>query len=158
MSYCREINHWLIRVQNGENFKNSKYPFWGVKKGKNGCIKSIVDKKINKGDILWFMTSKNYGGKLIAMAEYTCYYDRDTEPLISIHTYTNNEQNWKGNDDWSIQIHYKNLYNTEKQNLNAIIQCGGIILEYEKFKNKNLPNLYEHYNNFKYYAEPKYTD
>lgn len=28
------INHWLIRVKNGKNFTNSKYPFWGVTAGK----------------------------------------------------------------------------------------------------------------------------
>lgn len=42
---------WIIRVNDGENFRNSKYPFWGVKLGKNGNIKTIV-KKIKKGDIL----------------------------------------------------------------------------------------------------------
>lgn len=26
--------HWIIRVNNGENFRNSKYPFWGVKRGR----------------------------------------------------------------------------------------------------------------------------
>ena len=146
--------HWLIRVQDGENFKNSKYPFWGVKRGNNNSIKTIVN-KIKKGDILWFMTSKIYGGQLIGMAEYKCYYDRHEEPIILIHTYSNKEQNWKGEDDWSIQIHYEHLYNTEKQNIKAIIQCGGIILEYETFKDKGLPDLYDHYNKFKIYAEPK---
>lgn len=66
--------HWLIRVQDGENFRNSRYPFWGVKRGHRGCIKTTV-KKIKKGDILWFMTSKAHGGKLIGMSEYTCFYD-----------------------------------------------------------------------------------
>ena len=147
--------HWIIRVQDGENFRNSKHPFWGVKRGKNNCIKTTVNNKFKKGDILWFMTSKNYGGKLIGMSEYTCWYDRHDEPIFPIHTYSNKEQNWKGDEDWCIQIHYKNLYNTEKQNIKAVIQCGGIILEYETFKDKGLPDLYNHYNMFKYYGEPK---
>tara|TARA_B110000902_G_C14157421_1_gene531964 strand:- start:392 stop:850 length:459 start_codon:yes stop_codon:yes gene_type:complete len=146
--------HWLIRVKDGENFKNSKYPFWGVKRGHGGGIKTIVN-KIKIGDILWFMTSKKYGGKLIGMSEYTSYYDRYDEPLISIHTYSNIEQNWKGDEDWSIQIHYTNLYSTEKQNIGAVIQCSGVILKYETFKDKGLPDLYKHYKNFKYYAQPK---
>ena len=154
MNSRQEPKHWLIRVQDGENFRNSKYQFWGVKRGSGGGIKTIVN-KIQKGDILWFMTSKQYGGKLIGMCEYTCYYDRDDEPLIPIHTYSNNEQNWKGDEDWGIQIHYTNLYITEKQNLGAVIRCGGIILEYETFKDRGLPDLYNHYKNFKYYAEPK---
>ena len=156
MSCRSEPKHWLIRVQNGDNFRNSKYPFWGVKKGKGGSIKTIVN-KIKKGDILWFMTSKPFGGKLIAMSEYTCYYDRDDEPLIPIHTYSNSEQGWKGEELWNMQIHYKNLYITEKQNIKAVIRCGGIILEYETFKDRGLPDLYNHYNMFKFYAEPKYT-
>jgi hypothetical protein len=145
---------WLIRINDGENFRNSKFPFWGVKRGKNGCIKTIV-KKINHGDILWFMTSKKYGGKLIGMSEYCGFYDRNDEPLLKINTKTNEEQNWKGNELWDIQIHYCNLYITERQNIKSCIQCGGIILEYEKFKNKINEDLYEHCKNFYFYAEPK---
>lgn len=145
--------HWIFRVHDGENFRNSQYPFWGVKKGRGGCFKTIV-KKMKKGDILWFLTSKPYGGKLIAMAEYTCYYDRDDEPLISVNTFSNEQQHWKGAENWSIQIHYKNLYVTERQNITAIIQCSAVILEYTTFKDKGLPDLPYHYKMFKYYAEP----
>lgn len=154
MTSEQESKHWIFRVSDGENFKNSKYPFWGVKRGKNGCIKTIVS-KIKEGDILWFMTSIKHGGKLIGMSEYTCYYDREDEPLIRMNTYLNKEQNWKGEEDWDIQIHYKNLYITEKQDIKASVQCSAIILNYETFKDRGLPDLYNHYNNFKYYAEPK---
>ena len=65
-------------------------------------FKSIV-KKIKKGDILWFMTSKKYEGKVIGMSEYCEFYDRSDEPLIQINTYTNEEQNWKGDEKWDIQ-------------------------------------------------------
>ena len=149
-----ETKHWIIRVKDGINFRNSKHLMWGVKRGRNDCVKTIV-KKMKPGDILWFMTSKPFGGKLIGMSEYTCFYDRNDEPLINLHTYSNEEQNWVGDSDWSIQIHYKNLYDTERQNIKAYVQCGGIVLEYETFKDKNLPDLYEHYRCFKYYAEPK---
>lgn len=145
---------WIIRASDGENFRNSKHPFWGVKRGKNECIKTIV-KKIKMGDILCFLTSKEHGGKIIGMCEYTGFYDRNDEPLVQINTMTNKEQKWKGDDDWDIQIHYKNLYITDKQNIKGCIQCGGIILEYETFKNKIDGNLFEHYKNFVYYTEPK---
>ena len=56
------------------------------------------------------------------MGEYTCYYDGHDEQLIPINTYSNKEQNWKGDEDWSIQIHYENLYDTEKQNISAVVQ------------------------------------
>lgn len=148
-------NHLIVRVGDGINFKNSKLPFWGIKKGKNGSVKSIIN-KITPGDIIWFIISKKYGGKAIGVAEYTEYHDRSEETLVSINTYSNKDQNWKGEEDWDIQIHYKNLYITEKQDIQIIIQCAATILKYETFKNKhNLPDLYNHYKNFKYYAEPK---
>jgi hypothetical protein len=146
-------NHWIIRVADGQNFKNSNYAFWGVKRGRNGCIKTIVQ-KIKKRDILWFLTSKEHGGKLIGMAEYISFYDRMDEPLLQINTLTNEEQNWKGTENWDIQIHYCNLYNTERQNIIACIQCGGIILEYNTFKDKIKGDLLTYYTNYLQYAEP----
>ena len=146
--------HWIFRVNDGNNFRNSNYPFWGVKRGKNGCMKTIIS-KIKPGDILWFMTSKAYGAKLIAVSEYSGFYDRNDEPLFLINTKTNQEQGWRGDDLWDIQIHYSNLYITENQNITACIQCGSNILEYETFKNKISSDLYEHYKNYKFYAEPK---
>jgi len=142
--------HWIIRVNDGINFSNSIYPFWGVKKR----YKSYV-KKFKPGDILWFMTSKPFGGKLIGMSEYTGFYDRNDEPLIQINTYTNKDQNWVGDEDWVIQIHYTNLYNTSKQEIKACIQHQNAIFNYETYKNKIDGNLYKHYKGFKFYAEPK---
>ncbi|MFZ9258235.1 MAG: hypothetical protein ACO27D_02625 [Candidatus Fonsibacter ubiquis] len=149
-----EKRFWIIRIKDGENFRNSKFPFWGVKRGRNGSIKTIVA-KIKKGDILCFMTSKKYGGKIIGMGEYLEYYDRNDEPLLKINTKTNEEQHWIGNEDWDVQLHYHNLYVTEKQNITGCIQCGGIILDYETFKDNINGDLYEHYKNFKFYTEPK---
>lgn len=148
------MTHWIFRVNDGNNFRNSIYPFWGVKRGKNGCMKTIIT-KIKPGDILWFMTSKAFGGKLIGMSEYCGFYDRNDEPLLHINTKTNEEQGWKGDECWDIQIHYFNLYITEKQNITACIQCGSNILEYETFKHKISSDLYEHYKNYKFYSEPK---
>lgn len=147
-------NHWIIRVQDGINFRNSKYPFWGVKRGRSNNVKTIVS-KMKPGDVLWFITSKSYGGKIIGMAEYTEFYDRNDEQLLQIHTKTNEEQNWIGDESWDIQINYKNLYITERQNITGCIQCAGNILQYDTFKDKINGDLYKHYNNFKYYAEPK---
>ena len=153
----RRVNYWLIRVGDGNNFKNSKYPIWGVKRGKNGCIKSVVE-KFKPGDILFFITNKDNGGKVIAIAEYTKFYDRKDESLIKINTVTNKEQNWKGNEAWDIQIHYKNLYNSERQNIEICVQCAATILEYKTFKDRIKENLNKHYNNFKKYGEPIYKE
>ncbi len=149
------MRHWIIRVGNGENFRQSKYPFWGVKRGKNGFMRTMVE-KIKPGDIIWFLTSKPYGGKLIGMAEYTGFYDRKEEPLLQIHTKTNEEQNWTGDEPWDIQLHYYNVYNTERQNITGCIQCAAVILDYDTFHEKINGNLDEHYKNFKFYAEPLY--
>lgn len=145
---------WILRVGDGKNLRNSKYPFWGVKRGKNGSIKSIMTKMLI-GDILCFMTSKQYGGKIIGMCEYTGFYDRKDEPLLQINTKSNLEQEWTGDDSWDIQIHYNKFYVTEKQNISACIQCGAIIMNYKTFKDKIEGDLFEHYKNFKFYAEPK---
>ena len=77
------IQYWLIRVGDGENLRNSVYPFWGVKQSFKGHVK-----KFRHGDILLFITSKqgDESGKVIAMGEYTEYYDRNEEPLLQIHT------------------------------------------------------------------------
>lgn len=147
-----EPKFWLIRVNDGENLRNSVYPFWGVKNKFKGFVK-----KMKAGDVLLFITSKQgtESGKVIAMGEYTEFYDRDDEPLLQIHTKTNVEQNWKGSEDWSIQIHYKNLYITEKQNIKVCIQCSAVILDYDTWKSKIEDDLPCHYKNFKYYTEPK---
>lgn len=149
-----EKQHWIIRVSDGVNFRNSRYPFWGVKCGKYDCMKGIV-KKFKKGDILWFQTSKKYGGKIIAMSEYTSFHDRADEPLVQINTKTNEEQHWQGGGDWDIQINYCNLYITEKQNIKCCFRCPATINNYNTFKDRITENLYNHYQNFIYYAEPK---
>ena len=146
-------HHWIIRVGDGINFKNSKYPFWSIKKGYGGGIKTLAS-KIKRSDILWFVTNKKYGGYLIGMAEFINMFDKDDEPLVEINTHSNLKQNWVGNDTWKLQLNYKNLYNTEKQKIQCIIQCASNILNYETFKEKIRDNLYEHYKNFIYYAEP----
>jgi len=46
-----EKNHWLIRVGDGINFKNSIYSFWGLKPGRCNSHRTIVQ-KFRKGDIL----------------------------------------------------------------------------------------------------------
>ena len=120
MNYKNNIKkHWIIRVADGKNFKNSIHPFWGIKRGKHGSIKGFILNNINTGDILWFCTNKFNGGKAIGMAEYTILYDRNDEPLIQINTYSNKEQGWEGDDDWSLQMHYTKLYNTARTTCSA---------------------------------------
>lgn len=150
-------NHWLIRVGDGENLKKSKYMFWGVKRGRGDCIKSLIKNNFKEGDIIWFITNKKAGGKCIAMCEYITFYDKQDEKLININTISNKEQNWNETEVWDIQINYKNLYFTENQNIKICIQCSSIILKYLTFKDKIEDDLVNHYNNFKFYAVPNNT-
>ena len=152
------INHYIIRVGDGTNFRNctSKYPIWGFVPQH----KKKIQNEFKKGDILWFLTNKKNGDKIIGMAEYQSYYDRNDEQLIYVNTYSNEELNWEGNNNWAIQIQLINLYNTEKQNIKFTIKPRFSIHNYSILAdhiNRQLEGktLYEHYNNFKYYAEPK---
>ena len=146
---------WIIRVGDGENLRNSKYPYWGVKR--SGGIKTVVD-KFKDGDLLSFLTSKKHGGKIIGIAKYTHHLDRKDCGITG--SYSNKEQNWKGDEDWDIIIHYKNFYDIENyKHFDAVIQCGGTILKYETFKAKDkykdLPDISFHYTYHNKYITPK---
>jgi len=167
-----EQEHYVIRVNDGVNFRNSKRPYWGVKRGalnpKTGKTSEGIKTKVegfNPGDILWFLTSKKHGGKLIAMAEYTHFCDTQDEPLVPIKTYTNSEQNWKGDEEYPIQIHYTQVYLTAKQNLHMVLQCGATIMKYRQVNKdgspspfarlgSECPDLKTHYKNYKFYTLP----
>ncbi len=148
------MNHWRIRVKDGYNIKHGKYPIWGVKRGKNNCLKSIIQNRFNTGDIIWFITNKQSGGKAIALVEYIDFYDRKDEILININTVTNEEQGWIGDECWDIQINFKNYYNIEKHNFNISIACASPILTYKTFKDKGKisHNLQFEYELIKKYA------
>jgi len=140
-------NHWIIRVGDGVNFNNSVHPFWGV----NYRNKSIVG-RFKPGDVLWFLVNKYFGGIFVGMAEFTHYYNIQDEPLVKINTYTNEQQGWTGTADYAIQIHYKNLYDTKKQDIQCVLVGQMIIFEYEKVKDKIIDDLYDCYKNYKKYA------
>ena len=116
---------------------------------------------INKGDILWFCTNKRNGGKAIGMARYTTLYDRNDEPLIQINTYSNKEQGWEGDDDWSLQMRYTKLYDTEKQDIKLVIPrySNQLLNIIQIIKNQiNVDNLYKHYNGFTFYGVSKWSN
>jgi hypothetical protein len=143
--------HWIIRVGDGINFKNSQSnKIWGFR-DINGQ-KTILE-KFNEGDILWFITSKPYGGKVVGMAEFVKLYDRKNEFLIPINTFSNEENGWSGNIDWDLQITYKNLYNTEAQNISLVVKFAGNIMNYGSFKKYIDLDLDVIYKNYVTYAE-----
>jgi hypothetical protein len=138
---------YIIRVMDGFNLRNSKYPYWGVKR--TGGQKSIVQ-KMEKGDVLCFLTSKPNGGKVIAMAKFTAYYDREDEPLIPVNTVSNEEQGWVGGQAWDIQIHYDLLRYTDDYDIQGCIAHPASILKYDSYKehfNQDLFAMYERVSN-----------
>ena len=148
-----EPKHWIFRANDGVNFLNSKYGVWGIIAGQGGCHKTLI-KQIQVGDVLWFCTSKPYGGEMVGMAEYVGYYDRQDEPILQIHTYSNEDMGWTGGKPWDIQIHYRNLYYTQKQHIKVCVACAATMMRYETFRERIEDDLYVHYRNYKFYAEP----
>ena len=53
LRYERKILHHIINVRDGNNFLNSKFPFWGVSENNRKYIETLI----NSGDILWFCKS-----------------------------------------------------------------------------------------------------
>lgn len=148
---CMLQNHWILKVADGKNFKNSKFPFWGLKAGKKDVVKNSA-LKIKEGDILWFLCNKSNDNKIIGMATFTKLLDKRDELLIQIETTSCIEQGWH-DDDWEIELHYTNLYNTEKQNIKIDEKLGQFpITNYYNNKDKINEDLENHYNGFKYYG------
>ena len=144
--------HFIIRVEDGVNFKNSKKPIWGV----NARFYRIVN-QMKKGDIIWFVTNKTNDNLLVGMAEFVEMYDRRDEKLVAFNTFTNEEMGWHGDTDWCIQIHYKNLYLTEYHKIHIPIKGQTAIRYYKNCADKIDENLYEHFIGFKKYAIPIFT-
>ena len=92
------------------------------------------------------------------MGEFINSYNREEEPLIMIHTKTNEELGWSGDEDWVIQIKYKNLVNTSgKDFMKTVFQCSGSICNYNNLittGKHTLPDgdIRVHYANFLKYG------
>jgi hypothetical protein len=129
--------HWLIRIGDGTNFKNSsKYNIWGVKSNSNT---KGFEKLVKKGDILWFIVSKNKA-KTIAFAEYVSHNGR---------TRTNEDLGWveTNSNNWTIEINYENLTDIDKYNyLTCIVGSNVNIRRYNEKCKINLPEIYENFN------------
>ena len=156
MSSLSPANVWVIRVGDGVNFKNStQYCIWGLKKRWIGCVN-----KFKVGDLLCFATSKKSGGCIIGIGEFVKSYNREEEPLIKINTKTNEELGWIGrdaNEDWDIQVKYKNLVNTSgKKFMKTLVRSPGTVFYYDKLSTEKhtLPDgdIRVHYAHFLKYG------
>lgn len=146
--------HWIIRVKDGVNFRNSKHPRWGMKRGNKPVVQQM-----NAGDILWFLTSKAYGGCFIGMAEFVRASDiTEEEPFIQLHT--TEEMGWEGDadDEWPIHVHYKNLFNTEKLNFKFIVPGAFAVSKCEfRMSQSQIDELKKHHENYSLYGTPRYA-
>lgn len=138
--------HHIINVGDGMNYKKSVYPFWGLSHNTRSYIRNFI----NLGDVLWFCQDFENGLKAIGMAEYTHSYDINDEPLIPMNIVEREKQNWDMNIENDIQIHYKNIYNTERQNI--VIEKK--TEEISTYSNEYGGDLYKHYGGFKFYGNP----
>ena len=135
------VNHWLLRVGNGENFRNSStHKIWGI--NSNHSQNKYFLRTVKKGDKLWFVKKKSKG-QLIAVSTYKSYNNRIVGPLIKLNL-TNTELGWDETEgNWDIEVHYENLYNITNCNLLSKIQGACTIRLYNKKCVIDLPNEYD---------------
>jgi hypothetical protein len=113
--------HWLLRVADGVHFRSSqKYMLWSGNSG-HTWVKNFR-KEARPGDILWFIKGGGCGGKAIGVATFTYHCPRVLGPLIAL-TPTNEDLGWtKSLGNWDVEIHYKDLYDTDSLNILTKIQ------------------------------------
>ena len=138
--------HHIINVGNGNNYRKSVYPFWGLSQNTRNYIRNFM----NVGDVLWFCQDFGKDLKVIGMAEYTHKYDIMDEPLIPMNIIEREKQNWDSTVSNEIQIYYKEIYDTSRQNL-RIEKTDQEIFTYS---NEYGGDLYKHYGGFKFYGKP----
>jgi hypothetical protein len=130
-------NHYILRVGNSNNFKNSSnVSIWAVKPRNKSFLK-----KVKEGDKLWFVKNKEkcdiHNGKIIAVADFVSKNKRDR---------TDDELNWdKKGANYTIEIQYNNLYNLTDCNLFTGQNNQTTICEYNHVKNELLVNLITEY-------------
>jgi hypothetical protein len=137
---------WLLRVGDGENFKNSSLRrIWGI----NTREKSSFIKDVKCGDRLWFIINKSKG-QIIAVATYCSHNKRNLGPIVEV-SLNNKELGWSGDDVWDVEVHYTDLYGLIQCDLVTKIKGQTAVRRYyDKKCNVNLP---VEYNNILRYSK-----
>jgi hypothetical protein len=137
---------WLLRVGDGENFKNSSLRrIWGI----NTREKSSFIKDVKCGDRLWFIINKSKG-QIIAVATYCSHNKRNLGPIVEV-SLNNKELDWSGDDVWDVEVHYTDLYGLIQCDLVTDIKGQVAIRRYEHTKCN--VNLSVEYNNILRYSK-----
>lgn len=123
--------HWILRVRDGKHFwSSSTEKLWGIT---SKYAKSFLT-DVKDGDILWFLTNKASGGKLVAVATFSMKKDRVLGPLIAL-TKTNEELGWTLTEgEWDTEIHYRDLYDISGCNMTPDIKGQTSIRQYKSEK------------------------
>ena len=131
--------HWIIRVGNGKNFKqSSNKKIWGISTSNKNSNNFL--KKVKEGDLLWFVTSKSFG-QIIAVSTYVSQRKREIGPLVSL-TDTNEELGWEGDNNCDMEIHYDNLFNLTDCELFSNIKSPCVIRRANEKINIDFDNEY----------------
>jgi len=134
-------NDWIMRVADGKNFRNSSTNhIWGIKSNKN--IQFL--RTVQPGDRLWFIV-RGGPGQAIAVATFCSQNVRQLGPLVNL-TMTNDEFGWDNNGpDSDTEIHYTDLYNLTKCEVNTHIMGQTSVRNYATSKcDVNLPVEYSY--------------
>ena len=134
--------HFLLRIGDGQHFKNSSSKsIWGIN-SKNSFGKWFI-RTAKEGDLLWFVTGKS-NGQIVAVATFKGTKTRNIGPLITI-SLTNEELGWTETDGaWDTEIYYSDLYNMTPCNLFSEIKGTSTIRAYNDKCKVNLPTEYQH--------------
>jgi hypothetical protein len=143
------VNHWLLRVGDGNNFINSsELGIWAVSLRCNS-----FREQSKEGDILWFIKSKDpknkneLNGKVIAVATLVSKIIREEGPLICL-TPTSEELRWNGTGGHcGLLIYYKNLYNLSDCDLYTGQKNQTTVCNYENVKDTLSEDLIIAYEN-----------
>lgn len=128
--------HWLLRISDGEHFKNS-YPFrlWGVNStvGAGGKL----TREAVPGDVLWFVRAASHG-LIVAAAEFTRAVERNKSQL------TNEQLGWVHQQNiWDYEIHYEKFVNLTACKICTNLKGQRSVSRYIPEKiTPNLPELY----------------
>ncbi len=128
--------HWLLRISDGEHFKNS-YPFrlWGVNStvGAGGKL----TREAIPGDVVWFVRAASHG-LIVAAAEFTRAVERGQSQL------TNEQLGWtKQAGVWDYEIHYDKFINLTACGICTSLKTQSSVTRFNPEKiAPNLPELY----------------
>jgi hypothetical protein len=133
--------HWLLRIGDGNNFKNSiQHNIWGLKEINS---KSFI-KEVKENDVLWFIPT-NSNGLLAYVAEYKCSYkENDANNTYDINNLWHKYADYS--DTWNIIIEYKNLKNISNRNILSNIKGNSTLRRYVHGKTVEI-DLYNLFNN-----------